>query len=141
MTRTVVCALSLGALALLVPANTSAQTRIDVGVWTPGGGGRVVIGGSPVYRAPRPVIVAPAPVYVVQPSYRRDRGKHKGWAKKGRVVYGPAPYAYGGWGNQREYRRDVARAEAEYRRNLDRAQREYYDDLRDAQQDYRRGRW
>ena len=87
MSRKMVCSLALGALALLVPAAGSAQTFVDVGVWTSGGGGRVVIGGAPVYRVPvyhapvyrapvyyrapiyRPVYVAPAPVYVVQPYY------------------------------------------------------------------------
>jgi len=105
MTRNIACSLALGALALLVPTTGSAQTFVDVGVWTPGGGGRVVIGGAPVYgvpvyhapvyRAPvyRPVYVAP-PVYVVQPYYRYDRGRHRGWAKKGYAPYGPyAPYA------------------------------------------------
>lgn len=105
MSRKLVCSLSLG-LALMVPAAGSAQTFVDVGVWTRGGGGRVVIGGAPVYRAPvyrapvyvapvyRPVYVAP-PVYVVEPYYRYDRGRHKGWGKKGRGPYGPR-YVYGG---------------------------------------------
>ncbi|HEY6506548.1 MAG TPA: hypothetical protein VIY56_00960 [Vicinamibacterales bacterium] len=122
MTRKFACALSLGALALLAPTASSAQTFVDVGVWTPNGGGRVVVGGAPVYRSPRPVYI-PAPpvrvVQVVQPYYRHDRGRHVGWGKKGRG-----------------YGRDVARAHAEYRRNMARAEREYYDDLRDA----RRGR-
>ena len=111
MSRKLVCSLSLGALALLVPAAGSAQTFVDVGVWTRGGGGRVVIGGAPVYHVPvyrapvyvapvyRPVYVAP-PVYVVepyyvQPYYQYDRGRHKGWGKKGRGPYG-ARYVYAG---------------------------------------------
>jgi hypothetical protein len=129
MTRKLVCALSFGALALLVPTRSSAQTFVDVGVWTPNGGGRVVVGGAPVYRGPRTVYVPARPVrvvQVVQPYYRHDRGRHLGWGKKGRG-----------------YGRNVARAEAEYRRNIARAEREYYDDLRDARRDYRRdrGRW
>ena len=112
MSRKLVCSLSLAALALLMPAAGSAQTFVDVGVWTRGGGGRVVIGGAPVYRVPvyrapvyvapvyRPVYVAPPPVYVVepyyaQPYYQYDRGRHKGWGKKGRGPYGPR-YVYGG---------------------------------------------
>jgi hypothetical protein len=141
MTRTLVGTLAIGALTLLFPAVGNAQTRIDVGVWTPGGGGRVVIGGPPVYRSRGPVYVPARPVYVdrrpvyVVPQYRHDRGKHKGWAKHGRGPYGP------GWtADSRSYRRDVTRAEAEYRRNVDRAEREYYDDLRDASRDGRRGR-
>lgn len=127
MTRKIVWALSFGALALLVPTRSSAQTFVDVGVWTPNGGGRVVVGGAPVYRGPRTVYVPARPVRVVQPYYRHDRGRHLGWGKKNRGYYG----------------RDVWRAEAEYRRNIARAEREYYEDLRDAQRDYRRGpgRW
>ncbi len=123
MTRKLVCALSFGALALLVPTRSSAQTYVDVGVWTPNGGGRVVVGGAPVYRGPRPVYVQARPVRVVQPYYRHDRGRHLGWGKK-----------------NRGYARDAWRAEAEYRRNIARAEREYYEDLRDARRDNRRGR-
>ena len=130
MSRKIVCSLALGGLALLVPAAGSAQTFVDVGVWTSGGGGRVVIGGAPVYRGPvyrapvyvapvyRPVYVAPPPVYVVepyypyyaQPYYRYDRGRHLGWAKKGRPYGAPYVYAgdyryYGGPRYARTYRR------------------------------------
>ncbi len=108
MSRKMVCSLALGALALLVPAAGSAQTFVDVGVWTSGGGGRVVIGGPPVYQVP--VYHAPvyrAPVYYRAPSIgpctwprRRSMswsritdttaGRHKGWGKKGRgPVRGP----------------------------------------------------
>ena len=127
MSRKLVCSLSLGALALLVPAAGSAQTFVDVGVWTRGGGGRVVIGGAPVYHVPvyrapvyvapvyRPVYVAPPPVYVVepyyvQPYYQYDRGRHKGWGKKGRP-YG-ARYVYAG--DYRYY--DGPRYARDYRR-------------------------
>jgi len=130
MTRTLVCALSFGALALLVPTRSSAQTFVDVGVWTPNGGGRVVVGGAPVYRGPRTVYVPARLVRVVQPYYRHDRGRHLGWGKKNRGYYGRNVYG------RDVYGRDSWRAEAEYRRNLARAEREYYDDLRDA----RRGR-
>lgn len=104
MTRKLASAVAFGACALLAPAAASAQTFVDVGVWTRGGGGRVVVGGAPVYGVPvyhapiypapvyRPVYVVPQPVYVVQPYYRHDRGKHKGWGKKGYRAYGP----YGG---------------------------------------------
>ena len=140
MTRNMACSLTLGALALLVPATGSAQTFVDVGVWTPGGGGRVVVGGAPVYggaglwragvwraRLPQtdlsPRLRGSArlrraePVYVVQPYYRHDRGKHRGWAKKGYAPYGAyGPYQadryYGGSGYydapryvSRDYRR------------------------------------
>ena len=123
MTRNLACSLALGSLALLVPATGSAQTFVDVGVWTRGGGGRVVVGGAPVYAAPvytapvyypevyyppvyytrpvyRPVYVAP--VYA-QPYYRHDRGRHLGWyknGKKGRAVYAGRYYDpyYAGYG-------------------------------------------
>ena len=135
MTRNMACSLTLGALALLVPATGSAQTFVDVGVWTPGGGGRVVVGGAPVYGVPvygapvygvpvyrrpvyRPVYVAP-PVYVVQPYYRHDRGKHRGWAKKGYAPYG----AYGPYHADRYYGGSG-----------------YYDEPRYVRSDYRRRR-
>jgi hypothetical protein len=113
MVRKIVYSLALGALALLLPAAGSAQTFVDVGVWTSGGGGRVVIGGPPVYQVPvyhapvyrapvyypapvyGPVYVAPRPVYVVQPYYGYDRGRH--WGKKGygaRYVYAGDPRGY-----------------------------------------------
>jgi hypothetical protein len=131
MTRNLACSLALGALALVVPTASSAQTFVDVGVWTRGGGGRVVIGGAPVYGVPvypapvyaapvypapvypvpvyaapvyRPAYVVPRPVYVAQPYYGHYRGRHRGWAKKGYAGYGPyaaAPYYAG----QRGYRR------------------------------------
>ena len=111
MTRNMACSFALGALALLVPTTGSAQTFVDVGVWTRGGGGRVVVAVlrsmrlpstpprciypevyyPPVYYA-RPVY---RPVYVAQPYYRHDRGRHLGWYKnnkKGRVVYGGGRY-------------------------------------------------
>jgi hypothetical protein len=111
-----------------VPTRSSAQTFVDIGVWTPNGGGRVVVGGAPVYRGPRTVYVPARPARVVQPYYRHDRGRHLGWSKKNRGYYGRDVYG-----------RDAWRAEAEYRRNLARAEREYYDDLRDARR--YRGRW
>ena len=122
MTRTLIGSFALGALTLLYPAVGSAQTHVDVGVWTPGGGGRVVVGRSPVYYpepyydepyydAPvyvpaRPVYrsvyarpyyrpyYAPRPVYVV-PGYRHDNGRHNGWYKNGK--------AYRGYANARYY--------------------------------------
>jgi hypothetical protein len=136
MTRNMACSLALGALALLVPTTGSAQTFVDVGVWTRGGGGRVVVGGAPVYAAP--VYAAPVyypevyyppvyyarpvyrPVYVAQPYYRHDRGRHRGWAKKGYAPYAPyaayGPYVGGGYyAGYRDYdgRRDGRR---DYRR-------------------------
>ena len=73
MTRTLIGSFALGAVTLLYPAVGSAQTHVDVGVWTPGGGGRVVIGGGPVYYpAPyyeAPVYYPPAPVYYPPPAY------------------------------------------------------------------------
>jgi len=71
MTRTLIGSFALGAAILLYPAAGSAQTHVDVGVWTPGGGGRVVIGGGgPVY--PGPYYGAPVyapPVYYGPPVY------------------------------------------------------------------------
>lgn len=125
MTRKLASAVAFGAFTFLAPAAVSAQTFVDVGVWTRGGGGRVVVGGAPVYgvpvyhapiyRAPvyRPVYVVPQPVYVVQPYYRHDRGKHKGWAKRGYRSYEPygGPYytGYRYYDEPRYYGRDYRR--------------------------------
>ena len=101
MTRNMACSLALGALALLVPSASVAQTFVDVGVWTRGGGGRVVVGGAPVYSVPvyyppvyyppvyysRPIYPRPIyrPVYVAPQYYRYDRGRHLGWYKNGKA--------------------------------------------------------
>ena len=137
MTRKLACSMALGALALVVPVASSAQTFVDVGVWTRGGGGRVVVGGAPVYAPPvyaAPVYAAPVyypevyyppvyyaqpvyrPAYVrpvyAQPYYRNDRGRHLGWyknGKKGRAVYAGGRYYDPYYGGYGRYGRDDRR--------------------------------
>jgi hypothetical protein len=126
MTRNMACSLALGALALVVPSSGSAQTFVDVGVWTRGGGGRVVVGGAPVYQVPvypvpvyrgpvyRPVYVVPQPVYVVPQYYRGDRGRHRGWYKNGPRGY--APYSAGGYYQGYRYYDGPRYVRGDYRR-------------------------
>ena len=62
MGRYLVWALGLAASTVLSAAPAAAQ--VDIGVYTPHGGGRVVLGAPPVYYPP-PAYVYPPPVYVV----------------------------------------------------------------------------
>ena len=101
MTRNMACSMALGALGAAgagdrFGANLRRCRRVDARWRRPRGdrrrAGRIgrpfiarrSITVRPVYR---PVYVAP-PVYVVQPYYRHDRGRHRGWAKKGYAPYG-----------------------------------------------------
>jgi hypothetical protein len=71
----------LGASAAVAVSATTAtaQTHVDVGIWTPNGGGRVVIGSPRVY-VPAPVYRAPETVYVVEREHRHGHGKPHGRA-------------------------------------------------------------
>ena len=147
MTRTLLGSFALGALTLLYPAAASAQ--VDVGVWTSGGGGRVVIGGGPVYYPEpyyadpyypdpyyaRPVYVPARPVYVApRPYYRPYYGRYYAAPRPVYVVPG--------------YRRDNGRHNGWYKngkafrgygnvRYYD-GRRGYYDDRRDGRRGRRR---
>lgn len=138
MGRNLVWALGIGAGIALSAAPAAAQ--VDIGVWTPNGGGRVVVGAPPVYYPPavvypEPVYVYPEPVYVARPRVyvvERDyyyyrphpgRGLARGHYKHGK--YAPA-YAYRSY-PQRVYRADPYR-------------RVYYNDRRDDRRGDRRGR-
>ena len=110
---------ALGATVALGLSTTSAaaQSRIDVGVWLPNVGARVVVG------APRVVVVAPPRYVVVQRDNRHDRGRRvRGWDR------GRGPQVF----------RGQSRAEREYYQDVREAEREYYEDLRDARRDYER---
>lgn len=127
-------AIGLGLVLAASAAPASAQTRVDVGVWLPNVGARVVVGQPRVY-APR--IYAPPPVVVVHDDYRwrgnRGPGWNRGKGKGPKWARGDRYYGY------YDGRRD-ARAEREYYRDLERAEREYRDDLREARRDYERDR-
>jgi hypothetical protein len=97
MGRYLVSVLGLAAWALLSAAPAAAQ--VDIGVWTPNGGGRVVLGAPPVYYPP-PAYVYPPPVYVPGAhfyGYYRPYPVRPGWAY-GPMRYQarfPRPYYYG----------------------------------------------
>jgi len=118
---------------------TPAAAQVDIGVWTPNGGGRVVLGAprvyypEPVYVYQEPVYVYPAPVYAVRPrvyverdyyyrpyygrpvpGWARGRG-HKG-GKFARAYYDPYP--------TRAYRSNVY-ARPNYRDNYYRTAERY----------------
>jgi hypothetical protein len=94
-----------------------AAAQVDIGVWTPNGGGRVVLGSPRVYYPP-PVYVYPAPrVYVdpydpyyYRPYYRPvPRGYGRGYVNFGRSHYGYPRYSnrlYRGNPYGRSYYRD-----------------------------------
>lgn len=140
MGRHVGWAIGLGLVLAASAAPASAQTRVDVGVWLPNVGARVVVGQPRVY-APR--VYVPPPVVVVRDDYRWrgnrgpgwNRGKGPKWNRTPYYGYAPAPAYYGGYGPRRD-----GRAEREYRRDLQRAEREYRQDVREARRDYERSR-
>ena len=116
MGRYLVLALGVGFGLALNASPAAAQTHVDIGVFTPTVGARVVVGAprvyvpGPVVYAPRPrvvyaprVIYAPPPrvvyvpsrVYVVERGYRHDRGRHVGWDRHPRGRYVRAAHGYG----------------------------------------------
>jgi hypothetical protein len=115
----------------IVLSATPAAAQVDIGVWTPNGGGRVVLGAprvyypEPVYVYQEPVYVYPEPVYVVRPRVyverdyyyrpyygRSVRGWDRGHGHKGgkfaRAYYNPYP--------SRVYRSNVYRQSNGYGR-------------------------
>ena len=81
----------------MVLGATPAAAQVDVGVWTPNGGARVIVGAPRVYY-PAPVYVYREPrVIIVEPGFYprrfapgRARGHARGHARFGRDSY----YAY-----------------------------------------------
>jgi hypothetical protein len=117
----------LAVAAFATPA--AAQTHVDVGVWLPNVGARVVVG--------RPRVYAPPPVYVVQRDDYRWRGRGPGWGRgKGKGPKWARGDRYYGYDDDRRF----DRAEREYYRDVQRAEREYREDLREARRDYERDR-
>jgi hypothetical protein len=130
-------AIGLGLVLAATAAPASAQ--VDVGVWLPNGGARVVVGQPRVYS---PRVYAP-PVVVVRDDYRWNGNRGRGWKNGkgpkwardryyGNYGYGPGYYGY-------DPRWD-GRAAREYRRDVQRADREYQRDIREARRDYERSR-
>jgi hypothetical protein len=75
---------------------TPAAAQVDIGVWTPNGGGRVVLGSPRIYYPP-PVHVYREPrVYIVErPYYPRFRpGWARGYARGHGRVGRDADYGY-----------------------------------------------
>ena len=90
---------ALGIVLGFALSASPAAAQVDIGVWTPNGGGRVVVGAPPVYYPPPPVYVYPAPVYVdpyyYRPYYRPvPRGYGRGYVNFGRPYYGRSYYGY-----------------------------------------------
>ena len=134
MGRYFACALGIGCALAINVAPAAAQTHVDIGVFLPNVGARVVVG--------RPRVYVPPPVYaprvvVVERDYRHDRGRHRGWDKRDRGRFDRDSYYSS---RDPRYRRDVVEAEREYARSVRDARRDYYDDIRDARRDGRR-RW
>jgi hypothetical protein len=108
---------------------TPAAAQVDVGVWTPNGGGRVVLGGPTYYPAPvyapvyEPVYVYPQPrVVVVERDYyyrpyRVKPGRAFGHYRHGRYARAYYPRASRVvYVDKRHYRGDRYYRSARYRR-------------------------
>jgi hypothetical protein len=100
---------------VLSTGSASAETRIDVGIFTRNIGARVVLG------QPRVVVAPPPRVIVVDPYDRGFRARGPGRAYANR------------------YWREREKAERRYQRDLDKAWREYEKQLRKAER--HRHRW
>ena len=92
---------ALGVVVGFALSASPAAAQVDIGVWTPNGGGRVVLGSPRVYYPP-PVYVYPPPrVYVdpydpyyYRPYYRPvPRGYGRGYVNFGRSYYGYPRYS------------------------------------------------
>ncbi len=131
---------AIGLGLVLAASATPASAQVDVGVWLPNVGARVVVGQPRVY-APR--VYAPPPVVVVRDDYRwrgnrgPDWNRGRGW-KNGKGPKWNRGYYGSGYGYDPRW--NNGRAEREYRRDIQRAEREYRQDVREAQRDYARSR-
>jgi hypothetical protein len=102
---------ALGIVFGLALSASPVAAQVDVGVWTPNGGGRVILGAPRVYYPPPPVYVSPAPVYVDPYYYYRPyyRSYPRGYVNFGRPYYGYSRYpgrSYRGNAYGRSYYRD-----------------------------------
>jgi hypothetical protein len=127
---------ALGIVLGFALSASPAAAQVDIGVWTPNGGGRVVVGAPPVYYPPPPVYAYPAPVYVdpyyYRPYYRYrpvPRGYGRGYVNFGRSYYGYPRYnqnrVYRGNAYGRSYYQDNRsyRGDRSYRGGGDRSRR------------------
>ncbi len=100
-------ALGVGFGIALSATPAAAQTHVDIGIWTPNGGGRVVLGSPRVYVPPPVYVVRPRVLVVERDYYRPYRRPVRGWerghghrnARFARAYYDPYP--------GRVYRADV----------------------------------
>jgi hypothetical protein len=85
---------ALGIVFGLALSASPVAAQVDVGVWTPNGGGRVILGAPPVYYPPPPVYAYPTPVYVDPYYYYRPyyRPYPRGYVNFGRPYYGYSRY-------------------------------------------------
>jgi hypothetical protein len=97
---------------VLCATPASAQVHVDVGVFSPAVGARVVVGEPRVYVVDRYY----EPVYV-------PHDRH--WKRGGR-----------GRDRDREYYKDIREARREYEKDRREAEREYWKDVREAEREY-----
>jgi hypothetical protein len=125
MGRVAAWTLGTGFALLLLTTPANAQVHVDLGIFAPPVGARVVVGAPRVYVADR----------YYDPVYRRyDRRWGRDRAKYEREYYKDIREA------RREYQKDRREAEREYWKDRREAEREYWKDVRDAERDYRRDR-
>ena len=120
--------LGAGLMFVAFAAPASAQVSVDVGVFSPNVGARVVIGGPRVVYVP--VERYRTPVYsrhLVYPRYPR----RVIYPQRDRYYYGDRKWDGRGRLNSRYYR-DVREARREYQRDLREARRDYERDVREA---------
>ena len=107
----------LAVAAALVISASPAAAQVRIGVHTPGVGFSMSVGAPRVYVVDRGY----APHYRYERGYRPRPGR--GWERSRR---------------DREYYRDVRRAQREYAREVRDARRDYARDIREARRDRRR---
>lgn len=124
MGRAAVWVVGTGVAALVLFATpASAQVHVDVGVYSPRVGARVIVG--------------PPPIYVVDRYYDPYRyGRYPRWDRRRdkRDDYRDLREA------RHEYEKDRREAEREYWKDRREAEREYWKDVREARREYEKDR-
>jgi hypothetical protein len=96
--------LAVGVTCVIALNAAPAAAQVDIGVWTPRGGGRVIVGSPRIYYPPPVYVYREPPIYAVRPYYPRyPRPRGRGWARGharryaavGPVYYSGDRYGYG----------------------------------------------
>ena len=128
MVRGAACVLGTASAFVLLATPASAQVHVDVGLFSPAIGARVVVGEPRVYVVDRYY----EPVYVAHDRHwRRDRRRGR---DRDREYYRDVREA------RREYQKDRREAEREYWKDIREAEREYWKDRREAEREYLKDR-